>query len=243
MTKLTTLILAAGKGTRMKSDLPKVLHKLHNKALIVHVIEQARAIKSDRIIAVIGHQKNLVIEELKDQHIEFAIQDQQLGTGHAVQMAEDLLKDWEGDVLILSGDVPLLSAKTLQTLLDLHQSTKSHASVLTTVVDNPHGYGRILRNKDNTLDKIVEEKDADEDIRRIKEINSGIYLFKKELLFSKLRSVKNENTQNEYYLPDVLPIMLKENYTVSLCITQNSEEIHGINTIEQLQDLEKQLGE
>ncbi len=243
MNQLTTLILAAGKGTRMKSDLPKVLHKLNGRPLISHVISQARKIHSDRIIAIIGHKKDLVISELSDEHIEFAIQEQQLGTGHAVLMAEANLEGWDGDLLILSGDVPLLSAETLARLLETHRGSGSDATVLTTELEDPFGYGRIVRRADGTLDRIVEEKDADDAIRQIKEINSGIYVFKKELLFLKLRSVGNNNSQKEYYLPDVLPMMIKENRKVSVFMSENAAEIQGVNTVEQLRAMEILMGE
>ena len=239
MTELCTLIMAAGKGTRMKSDLPKVLHTLHGKTLIGHVIEQARSIGATRIVAIIGHRKEMVMESLAGSGVEFAIQEQQLGTGHAIMVTEKQLQGWSGDVLILSGDVPRLRAETLEAMLEQHRITASQATVLTTELENPHGYGRILRNEDGTLLRIVEEKDATDEIRGIREINSGIYLFDKELLFDALSKIGNDNAQKEYYLTDVLPMMIGQKHKVSLYLSPDASEIQGINTVEQLQEMEK----
>jgi UDP-N-acetylglucosamine diphosphorylase/glucosamine-1-phosphate N-acetyltransferase len=239
---LATIILAAGQGKRMKSDLPKVLHPVLGKPLVKWVIEQARAIGSERIVAVIGHKKELVQEELKDDNILFAIQEQQLGTGHAIQQAEPFFKDWEkGHILILSGDVPALTGETLQSLFDTHLQQQADGTVLTAIFDNPKGYGRIVRDSDDTLRRIVEEKDADDEIRQIKEINSGIYIFRRELLFDYLRKVDNDNAQNEYYLPDILPMLVRDGYKVALQVALDPDEISGINTIEQLQAVEQKI--
>jgi UDP-N-acetylglucosamine diphosphorylase/glucosamine-1-phosphate N-acetyltransferase len=238
---LATIILAAGKGTRMKSDLPKVLHKVLGKTMVARVVEQAEEIGSSKVIVVIGHKKELVEQELADKHVDFAVQSEQLGTGHAVLMAEPLLKEFSGDVLILAGDVPLLSASTLHKLLDTHHREQADATVLSAIFEDPYGYGRIVRTQDGFYSHSVEEKDADDEIRKIKEINSGIYIFKSELLFHNLHYVGTDNVQGEYYLTDILPMMLKANKKVALQVADDPDEIQGVNTVDQLKEVEEKL--
>ncbi|MCD6234867.1 MAG: UDP-N-acetylglucosamine pyrophosphorylase [Candidatus Neomarinimicrobiota bacterium] len=225
----------------MKSDLPKVLHKVLGKTMISRVIDQAKLAGARKIVVVVGYKKDMVIESLKDTDVDFAIQEEQLGTAHAVQQCEPFLQNLNGNILILSGDVPLLTGETLLKLIACHSKNHADATLLTAVLDNPHGYGRIIRNADDTLKDIVEEKDADEDIRKIKEINAGIYIFKKELLFSYLKHVDNKNAQGEYYLPDVLPLMVRDNRKIYLQKAEQSEEIQGVNTVEQLKLAEEKL--
>ncbi|MDD3806622.1 MAG: sugar phosphate nucleotidyltransferase [Candidatus Marinimicrobia bacterium] len=238
---LAAIILAAGKGTRMKSDLPKVLHKVLGKTMVSRVIDQAKAVGVQKIVVVVGYKKEMVMESLKDADVTFAIQEEQLGTAHAVMQCEPFFETWDGDILILSGDVPLLTTHTLQQLIKRHIDNNADATMLTAIVENPEGYGRILRNDDNTLKDIVEEKDATPEIRQIKEINSGIYVFKKEPLFSYLKYVDNKNAQGEYYLPDVLPIMVRNNKKIYLQVADQWEEVQGINTIEELKQTEEKL--
>lgn len=236
--RFTTVIMAAGKGTRMKSDLAKVLHPLHGRPMIHYVIALARTLGSDRVIAIIGHQKDRVREALADEHIEFAIQDPQLGTGHAVMQTEPLLQNDTGDVLVLSGDVPVLTETTMRKLIQIHQSENAVACVLTANMPDPTGYGRVLRHDDGRVRKIVEHKDATEDERRIHEINSGIYMFRAPELFAALKKITNQNAQNEYYLPDVLKIFIDAGQKVCAYTTDNFREISGINTVEQLREAE-----
>lgn len=238
---LSAIILAAGKGTRMKSDLPKVLHKVLGKSMISRVIDQAKQAGAQKIVVVVGYKKEMVIESLQGTDVQFAVQEEQLGTAHAVQQCEPFFQNWNGHILVLSGDVPLLTGETLQKLISRHQENDADATLLTAELENPHGYGRILRNADDTLKDIVEEKDADEEIQKIKEINSGIYIFKKELLFSYLKHVDNKNAQGEYYLPDVLPLMVRDNRKIYLQKAEQSEEIQGVNTVEQLKLAEEKL--
>ncbi len=238
---LATVIMAAGKGTRMKSDLAKVLHPIGGEPMIHYVIQLARQLGSQRVIAVIGHQKERVRAELDYEHIEFAVQEPQLGTGHAVMQAEPLLHDYNGDVLVLSGDVPLLTENTMRRLIDLHRNHQAMATVLTTVMPDPTGYGRVIRAHTDDVVKIVEHKDATEEERSIKEINSGIYIFNSKELFASLKKINANNAQNEYYLPDVLKVMISENKKVSALITEDYHEISGINTVEQLQEAEHVL--
>ena len=238
---LATVILAAGKGKRMKSDLPKVLHSLNGRPMIHYVIDAAEKLNSDKIVVIVGHKKELVMDELKSRNVEFAIQEEQLGTGHAVMQTESLLQNFEGDVLVLSGDVPLLSAGTLSSMIHKHNLQHPYATLLTAIVENPTGYGRIVRDINGMVEKIVEEKDASEEIKKIKEINVGIYLFKKEPLFATLPLIKNDNAQGEYYLPDVIKIYIREGKPVLPIITRDVEETRGINTVDQLRESEKVL--
>ena len=238
---LATVIMAAGKGTRMKSDLPKVLHKVLGETMVSRVVDLSEEIGAAKTVVVIGHKKELVEEELKNRTVALAVQAEQLGTGHAVMMAEPALKDFKGNVLILSGDVPLLTASTLHKLIATHNEMEADATVLSAIFEDPHGYGRIVRTPEGNYSHSVEEKDADDEIRKIKEINSGIYLFKAELLFHYLRFVGTDNVQGEYYLTDVLPMMRKDDKKVALQVADDPEEIQGVNTVDQLKEAEEKL--
>ena len=231
---LATVIMAAGKGTRMKSDLPKVLHLVNGQPMIFHVIKLSKAIGSERIILILGHKKELMIDSIKYEGVEYVIQEPQLGTGHAVQQTEPLLKDFTGDVLVLSGDVPLLKKSTISKLVKLHHQTNAGATVLTAVLENPFGYGRVIRKKDNTMDKIVEEKDCSDEQRKINEINAGIYIFQAKALFKALNKINNDNQQGEYYLPDTLKHIAENGKSIALHISAEPIEISGVNSIEQL---------
>lgn len=239
--ELVTLILAAGKGTRMKSDLAKVLHPLCGHPMIHYVIRMSREIGSTRTLAIIGHQKERVRDELTDENIEFVVQEPQLGTGHAIAQAQGVLDGYNGEILILSGDAPLLTPATMRRLIEHHRTQSATATVLTTHLPDPTGYGRIVRNPDGSVQKVVEHKDATPQERAISEINSGIYVFAAPDLFRALQKVGNDNAQREYYLPDVIPILLSEGKKVSALLTEEYEEISGINTIEQLQEAERIL--
>jgi len=238
---VATVILAAGQGKRMKSDLPKVLHPLNDRSMVHYVIDVADAIDSRPTVLVIGHKKELVIEETKNRNVKIAIQEEQLGTGHAVMQAEKYFNNFDGHVLVLSGDVPLLTEKTIRHLNEHHLKSNPLATLLTAVVDDPTGYGRIVRNPEGLVEKIVEEKDADEKIKKIKEINVGIYIFQAKPLFETLPKVGNNNAQGEYYLPDVIKIYIENNLPVLPIITENVEETQGINDIEQLKTAEQTL--
>ncbi len=238
MTALATVIMAAGKGTRMKSDLPKVLHPLNGRAMVHYVIDVAEAVGSQKTILIIGHKKELVEAECANRAVTFAVQSPQLGTGHAVQQTEPQLKDFTGDILVLSGDVPLLTAGTIQKLIHTHQESGATATLLTARLDDPSGYGRILRDANGLVDSIVEHKDATPEQLKINEINVGIYIFKGPALFAALKKVKNDNAQGEYYLPDVIPLFLADGKTVNAEIAESFDETRGINTIDQLKEAE-----
>ena len=232
--------MAAGKGTRMNTELPKVLHQLNNKTMIEHVIDKTLEINPDKLVVVVGYKSQLIKNQLTHYDIEYVEQLQQLGTGHAIMQCHNTLNNFEGNTLILSGDVPLITKETLCDLYDSHIENHSTGTVLSALVKNPAGYGRVIRDK-KTFISIVEEKDANRNQKKINEINTGIYIFNNQILFENINKIQNNNNQAEYYLPDVLPIMLKNNNKITVFKTSNELEIKGINTIEQLHDLEKQI--
>lgn len=239
MQSFTTLILAAGKGTRMKSDLAKVLNEMAGKPLVHHVIKAAKNSGSEKIVLIIGHQADKVKESTAEFGVFYALQEEQLGTGHAVMQAQNFVEEEENDVLVLLGDVPLITVETLQNLYEVHKSTDASATILTAVLDDSTGYGRIIRNAENSVEKIVEQKDATEEELQVKEINSGIFFFKAKDLSEALGMLTSENAQNEYYLTDTVEIFRKANKVVSAYIVKDINETHGINTVEQLKNVEK----
>ena len=236
---LAVVILAAGKGTRMDSNLPKVLHKVGGKPMVSHVIDRALELGAEKIITIIGFRYELVQEKLKNEQTEFALQLEQLGTGHAVLQCAELFKNFRGEVLVLSGDVPLISLETLQSLLATHYTKGAKATLLSARVDDPTGYGRVIRNSNGLLHRIVEHKDADSDQLQINEMNAGIYIFDSQCLFNLLPLLGNNNAQGEYYLPDVLSLINENKGKVAIEITDNITEIQGVNTVEQLDELDK----
>ncbi len=242
MKKLATIILAAGQGTRMKSDLPKVIFKLAGKPMINRVVETAQQIESDLIVVVVGHKKEKVIEVVpKNEKIKFVEQKNQNGTGHAVMVTEEVFRDFDGDVFILCGDVPLLRYETLEKMIKQHHKQKAACTVLTAIMDETLRYGRIVRNKNGNVQKIIEHKDASEEEKKIKEINTAIYCFDAQSMFSALNKIDNNNSQNEYYLTDTLEILNKENKVVTSVILEDMVEASGVNSKEQLANLEQEF--
>jgi len=241
--KFCALILAAGKGTRMKSDLAKVLHVLNGKPLLYYSIAAAKEAGAEKIVAVIGHQADKVREEFKYSGCIFVEQKPQLGTGHAVLQAKDVLVAYDGLTIILCGDVPLLKASTIKSLIDNHLTAKAVVSVLTTIPPPPHAYGRIVKDDKGNVLKIVEHKDATEDEKKIGEINTGIYCVDTKFLFSALGKVTNNNQQKEYYLTDIVEIARHEGVTVKSLIASDYVEVMGINTLEELSRAERYLKE
>ncbi|NQV41532.1 MAG: NTP transferase domain-containing protein [Candidatus Marinimicrobia bacterium] len=240
--QLAVVIMAAGKGTRMKrDDIPKVCNLVLGKPLIQYVVDQAKSLSAAKIICIVGHKQEIVRDTLKDEPVLFAEQLQQLGTGHAVLQTADLLEGFDGDVIVLSGDVPLLKGSTLRALLDKHRDGKFVATVLTAIAENPTGYGRVVRTQNDYFDQVVEHKDATEDQLSINEINSGIYVFDSQKLFTELGKVGNSNVQGEYYLPDVLPRLQKAGAKVGVEICETFSEIQGINTVDELQTVEAKI--
>ncbi len=239
---LAIIIMAAGKGTRMHSDLPKVLHQANGRSLIDHVLDTASSLLPEEIVLIVGHQAELVKKAVARYQVTLALQEPQLGTGHAVMQAGAKLRDFQGEVLILSGDAPLVKTTTLQELISFHRSTHAAATVLTAVLDDPDGYGRIIRqqNSDCVL-KIIEQKDAAAENLAVREINSGVYVFNARLLFEALGQINTNNAQKEYYLTDVFSICFANGERVCAWKTDNPDEILGINTPEQLNTAERLL--
>ena len=228
---LFVVVLAAGKGTRMKSDRAKVLHAIAGRPMIEHVLRTVDTLEADQTVLVVGHGEDQVRAALKDRPgIEFVLQSPQLGTGHALLQTEPVLAGKSGTVLLLYADVPLLEANTLRRLLETHARQRAAATVLTTVVDDPYGYGRIVRDAAGDVERIVEERDASGDERAIKEINSGIYAFALESLFASLHQLATDNAQGEYYLTDLVAMYRQRKRPVAtLCLEQPSE-LRGVNT-------------
>ncbi|MBC8455988.1 NTP transferase domain-containing protein [bacterium] len=236
MKPLTTIILAAGKGTRMEGDLPKVLHRVGGIPMVAHVINTARLIGSDRIIVVIGYRSELVRSNLANLDVDFVVQKKQFGTGHAVLSAQEK-SSREGTILVLSGDVPLLSKNTLEKLLQIHYSVRVAGAVLSGICADPTGYGRIVRSEDGALEKIVEEKDATIEEKKIQEVNAGIYTFQSQKLWKFLPKVKNLNKQNEYYLPDIFSLFRQAGEKMGICLMDDFSEASGVNTAQQLKKI------
>ena len=235
MSTAVAIVLAAGKGTRMKSDLPKVLHEVCGQSMVEHVFDAIRGAGVSRIICVIGHEAGLMRERLgRHTDVEFALQEEQNGTGHAVQMTAPLLKDYQGPILVLAGDTPLLRAESLKGLLDELTSNDAVSVVGSAVTDNNQGLGRIVRDAGGAFTSIVEEKDADEQQRQIKEINTGCYAFDAKSLFESLAEVKPLNTQGEYYLTDCPEILRQQGKKVLAAAKLDINEAMGVNTQEQL---------
>ena len=237
MPDLHVVILAAGKGTRMKSAAPKVLHRLSGRPLVEYVLRAADTLQPTSVTLVVGHQSEAVIRALTDRpNLRFVRQEPQLGTAHAVLQTEALLGKTRGTLLLLSGDVPLLSPATLQRVLAAHAEAGAAATVLTATVERPYGYGRIIRSK-GAIARIVEERDASPSERAIREINSGVYAFDLEPLFPALQSVASQNAQGEYYLPDLVAIYRRRGRPVATVSVDNPDEIRGINSRTELADV------
>lgn len=234
MSETHVVILAAGQGTRMKSALPKVLLPVSGRPMVEHVIRTARSVNPASITVIVGHGSDIVRARL-DQHpdIKFALQQPQLGTAHALQQAESALAGRRGTLVLLSGDVPLLATRTLQTLLDTHQAAGAAATVVTALVDRPHGYGRIVRTR-GQIARIVEERDASPAQRKIHEINSGIYAFGLGPLFEALRSIASANAQGELYLTDLVAIYRRRKLGVETLVVDDPQQVRGINTRSEL---------
>ena len=240
MSELVTIILAAGKGTRMKSSHPKVLHQVCGKAMVRHVLDAAEAAGSKRNIIVVGFGADEVRAELGNA-AEVVVQAEQLGTGHAVLQAEPLFRDERGTVMVLCGDTPLLTGALVKRLYEEHVKAGAKATVLTAVMPDATGYGRVIRTAAGDVEKIVEHKDATEEERAVQEVNSGIYCFEKEALFSALKNVGCDNAQGEYYLPDVLSILRERGEKIWAVAADDYEETLGVNSRLHLAQAEKIL--
>lgn len=222
------VILAAGQGTRMKSRLYKVLHSVCGKPMVQHVVDQIAQVGVEETVVVVGHGAEKVREQLGDS-ITYVLQEEQLGTGHAVMQAEPLLKDKEGVTIVLCGDTPLITKETMESLLKFHEENHAKATILTAKTDDPTGYGRIIRDSQGLVQRIVEHKDATDEERMIKEINTGTYCFDNSVLFAALKHVGNKNVQGEYYLPDVIEILQNNNELIAAFETASFDETLGVN--------------
>lgn len=225
----------------MKSDLPKVFHEVLGEPMLTYVLETVKKLSPQATYLVVGHKRDLIMDYYKEWKLKFVSQDEQLGTGHAVMQVKPYLEDFSGTVLVLAGDVPLLSAQTLRKLIDFHHSKKAAATDLTAVLSDAGNYGRIVRKADGEVVKIVEKKDASPDELKINEINSGTFCFDKKALYSALAEVRAENAQQEYYLTDTLEILKKKGLPVFAYKVEDPSEVLGVNTKEELVGIEKRL--
>ena len=236
--ELSAVILAAGAGTRMKSQKPKVLHAVCGKPLIDWVCDSVKQAGITNSIVVVGHKANEVMEYM-GKTVQFVLQEKQLGTGHAVMQARSVLENKKGHVIILNGDTPLITSDTIHKVIRYHLKNDNAVTIITTETEDPTGYGRIVRNHNNQVTKIVEHKDASAEEKQIKEINSGIYCFKIQDLLDSLCKMNNNNSQKEYYLTDTIEILIQEQAKVEAFKIQNSTELLGINNRIQLSQVEK----
>jgi UDP-N-acetylglucosamine diphosphorylase/glucosamine-1-phosphate N-acetyltransferase len=239
---LGAIIMAAGKGTRMKDpSKAKVMYEILGKPMIHYVADLAYELEMRRVVVIIGHQREVVANYLRRSHpdVECIVQEEQLGTGHAVMQAKHSFRDFRGPIVVLSGDVPLLTKTTMKALLNCHEQTATKASILTAIMPNPTGYGRIIRNSDGSVQKIVEHRDASAGELQINEINSGIYVFERESLFDGLEHINSHNVQYEYYLTDVFEYFWKNKWRVSGERARDVDEIRGINTLLQLDEVRR----
>jgi UDP-N-acetylglucosamine diphosphorylase/glucosamine-1-phosphate N-acetyltransferase len=236
---LAVVILAAGKGTRMKSDQAKVLHPLASRPLLNHVLDTVATLNPQRVLAVVGYQAEEVKKACANHPVEFVEQEEQLGTGHAVLQAQAALEDFEGVVLVLCGDMPLIQSSTLQALLRVHHETGADCTLLSLKTNEKKDFGRVVRGPEGVVSRIVEARDASEQEKTIDEYNSGVYCFDKGILFKALASVDTRNAQGEYYLTDTVGILSQNGHVVACHSTRDADEILGINSSEDLEKAEK----
>lgn len=238
------IILAAGKGTRMKSELPKVLHTIFDKPLLGYVIDAAtESGLVDYSYVIVGHKSEQVVNYVSENfsNAQTILQSPQLGTGHAVSMAKDALEDFDGEVIILCGDTPLIKPGTLKSLVKYHRDKNSDITVMSAIFENPTNYGRIIRNADSTLNSIVEEKDATMEQKQVKEINAGIYCVNWAKIKTAFAQLKSDNAQGEYYLTDIIKWGREKSLNVNAYILENNLEIFGINSRKHLAEASKIL--
>lgn len=238
MSTLKAVILAAGKGTRMKSDLPKVLHTIDGKCLVDYVIDAARDAGAEEVCLVVGYKHEMVEAQIAHRDVAFALQPEQLGTGHAVKCAREFLGQ-DGYTMILFGDTPLITSTTLKRLFEHHVAHQNAVTVLSAVVDDPTGYGRIIRDENGNFIKSVEHKDATEEERKSHEVNSGMFIFNTKQLVTVLDQIRPNNAQGEYYLPDTLLLLKEQGQRVDAFTLENPEDIAGVNDQEQLRAAEQ----
>ncbi len=236
-----TLILAAGQGTRMKSPLVKVLHPLQGKPMLGYVVEVARKAGSGETLVIVGYQAGAVKERFAGEGLIFVEQREQLGTGHAVRQAQEQLAAYDGSLIILCGDVPLLRPATVRALFEQHGKGKTAVTLLTTILEDPTGYGRIIKGRHGEAKRIVEDRDATPAEKKIREINTGIYCVESKFLFSALAQITNHNAQREYYLTDIVALAHEGGGGADTLVAPDPREVMGINTPEELQRAELAL--
>ncbi|MBU0630799.1 MAG: NTP transferase domain-containing protein [Candidatus Margulisbacteria bacterium] len=241
MNDLAVVVLAAGKGVRMRSDLPKVFHRVLGEPMLSHVLKSVQELGPAKILVVVGYQREMIMSHYRDWPVKFVIQAEQKGTGHAVLQAAPFLDDFSGTVLVVAGDVPLLSTETMRRLLAFHRKNGAVATDLTAELPDGGNYGRIVRQVGGELLKIVEKKDATPEELRIREVNTGTFCFDKEALFAALAEVGSENAQKEYYLTDTIEILRRQGKSVFAFSTNDPAETLGVNTREELAEIEKLL--
>ncbi|MEW5795814.1 MAG: NTP transferase domain-containing protein [Candidatus Zixiibacteriota bacterium] len=236
--KKSAIVLAAGKGKRMKSDLPKVLHEINGQPMIRLLLDTLIPVGFDHLVLVIGHKADLVREALADYPVTFVLQERQLGTAHAVSMAKDKLARFDGTTLVAAGDVPFLSRSSIDRLFGIHEKSGAAATCLSAVFDDPTGYGRIVRKHGTDLiEEIIEHKDATPDVLKIREINTGTFCFDNRLLFEAIEQIDCANVQQEYYLTDAVRILNQKGYPVAVVQAPDPDEVRGVNSVEQLREL------
>ena len=228
------IILAAGYGKRLGGEHQKTLTRIFGKPLLYYLLQTVKKCNPERIIVVVGFQKERVMEELAGENVIFVEQTQLLGTGHAVMTGMDALSDFNGNVFILCGDIPFITLGTIKKIKKIHDETSADCTLLTAIVENPYGYGRIKRNGNGAIEKIIEEANATSEEKQIKEINAGIYIFNKEKLFQSLHKINLNPVKKEYYLTDVVEFLIKQGRKVSTWATPTPEETLGINTPQDL---------
>lgn len=240
MKDVIAIVMAAGKGTRMKSKNSKLVQKIYGKELVKRAVENVKKAGVEDVVAIVGYMKEQVMNVLGDE-VEYAVQEEMLGTGHAVMQATKYLEGKKGKVIVVNGDVPILRPSTINKLIEKSLENKEAATLLTAIYDDPFGYGRIIRDEGGNVKGIVEEKDATEDQKKIQEINAGIYCFDVEVLLEALKEIKPNNSQGEYYLTDVIKIIGDKGLKTGAVIVKDNTEILGVNDRMQLQMLTKVL--
>ncbi|MCP4725955.1 MAG: NTP transferase domain-containing protein [bacterium] len=238
--EVRAVILAAGKGTRMRSDLPKVMHRISGKPMISYVIDACKKADVDKIYLVVGYGSDIIREEFGSEYV-YIDQEEQLGTGHALMQAANEFCGYDGDILVVNGDGPFINAFALKWLIEKHWNTGAEGTFLTALLENTPPFGRIVRNEVGTPEKIVEEKDASPEIRAIKEVNTGHYCFRADSVFSLLSKLENDNAQGEYYLTDIMQLMSKSNMRIETVLESDPDIVFGINTMEELAEAERMM--
>ncbi len=237
---VVAVILAAGKGTRMRSDLPKVLHRISGRPMISYVINACERADIDRICIVVGYGSEKITYELGSGYT-YVIQEEQLGTGHALMQAEDVLKDFPGNILVLYGDGPFITCDVLMSLIKEHTRESADGTFLTAVLENTPPFGRIVRDEEGLPERIVEEKDASPEIKKIKEVNTGHYCFRSDKIFPLLKELGNDNSQSEYYLTDLMEIMSERQMRIGTITVSDPKIVFGVNTENDLAEAEKMM--